>query len=193
MSEYTFSKIELHDNRFIKPLVYGWCLVIHNWVELLEYENTIYKSKLEKEFSKASQALAGHTHYNQVGFTVELIAENNNESLVGAFGILTERFMKGANEALNYGCLYFQRCGSYFLHNKYVKIVETKQTKELSWPIDEILTLKDINIAQWPEGKHWYITTKEGITIKDGDMEKFNTYEYAEGVAKRYIESYNKK
>lgn len=191
---YTFSKVELHLEG-MKPSVYGWCYVVTDLLSFCHYQDSVHSNRLAKAFTNASQALAGNEHYGMIGYTAKLIAENNNESLVGGFGILNERFFNGVTEMLTkYGKVYFQRSGGYFPHySTGIKVIETKQFEKLVWPIESVLTLKDITIARWPEGKHWYITTKEGVSITDGDMTKFNTYEYAEGVAKKYIEKYNKK
>jgi hypothetical protein len=122
-----------------------------------------------------------------------LIAQNNNESFVGGLGILSQRFLEGVFNLLNkYKILYFNKNGGYFPHSDDLKITETRQSVNFVYPKERILTLTDIKISKFEGGKHWYVTTSEGEIIEDGDMEKFNTYEYAESIAKRYIDQYNK-
>jgi len=186
-----FAVVENHFNGM--QLKYGWCCVISDVFAFLNYSEHVQEPRMQAAFistAKIMEQKIGH-HNNMLASTAEVVSKVRGISIAHAYAELSDKFTQGCLGMIEkYGSIYIQRSGGYFAHTDAVKIIKTFETEKFDWPSDK-LTMADIVIDKWPQGRHWYISTKYGERITDGDMEKFNTYGYAKEVAERYLESHN--
>jgi hypothetical protein len=173
-------------------LVYDWVYVIENPLDIIIYNTDILTSKIQRAFLDTNEVITRSIkhHSDYLSNVIHTIAECKEINIIDAYTDFSVKVNETLNKMLKaYKKVYVQKVGSFFGHTNSIIIDKEINLDEFKWPKDEI-SMKDIVIKQWPEGKHWHSYTKEGITIYDEyNNDKFNTYEYAEEVAQKYINS----
>jgi hypothetical protein len=169
-------------------LQYGWCCVISEMLNLYNYLEHVQQPRMIQAFIASGEQLKTRNHHNnRISALVDAISQVKGISVAHAHAEVADKYVAGCIDLIEkYGTIYIQRSGGYFGHSSDIKIIKVTETVKFVWPSDK-LTMKDINISQWAGGKHWYVSTKDGQRVTDGDMDKFNTYKYAEEVAERFI------
>lgn len=125
------------------------------------------------EYGSAIDFLAKHTNYGDTAFEICLKFEN--------------QIYDGKVKTLKkYGGIYLRTNGSYMPISEGYKTIETIENEKITYPQNKY-TEKDIRIKRWDGGKHYYAKIKDIDVVNEYGEQKWNTVEYAELWAKRFL------
>ena len=151
LKTYNFALLEKGD------FSYGWCFVVKTPLELLYYIEDIFNNKICNAFQDSMESHLNNTHTkNRLSEVASELSRIKEVSIADAFTGLTLSFYNGALRTLkDYKVIYFNRAGGYFPKDRRIKIKDTLELSEFNWPVEaKKLTLKDMKIATWPNGRH---------------------------------------
>lgn len=171
--------------KFILTKENEWLLKIESIESLIEYWN---------EFSKALKE-ACETLKDTKEFGNNKIKHCNNlQNLIGSYARLNFISYENAYEEI----LFDTKITQYktFVEHKEIYVNrnfgwnwEKKESVQFSHKNEFVFPVfkkERIKIEKFPLGKHFYVYI-DGVQIKENDKIKWNTYEEAEKIAKKYI------
>lgn len=166
---------------------YGWRLVLSSIVELSDYDIEIGMNRIGSSFervinkkilTKEDEYLQAHCKATGQGF------------IYGAADVNSKGFQSKWNAINKYGKIYVNEVGGWFMLQDGMRILKTVQTETFKFP-DVLYAESDIRITQFNGGKHFYAKVGDfQVVDKDGDT-KWNTRQFAETVAKKFLENLN--
>ena len=161
----------------------GWWLKIDSAEKLIDYHK-----KTEKFYGDGLEDYLHHdrSHYtNQRTYAIVMYAEKHHLTIIDA--IIQFRLMLAQEQLIKIhedGAIYINSSGGYHSNSVYKQYVIKK---DLIFPQYD---KSDIKIKQFPGGTHWYAYVGN-MQIKNGDIQKWNSYEEAYNYAKKYVSEKN--
>jgi len=156
----------------------GW------WLKISDPEVLCYYHLHVNHWSKALKDYLhnNNAHYtNKLTYAIVMYAEKRNISFLDA---LVQFRMKVFHEQYmaikEYGAICINKSGGYHGVKEYSQFVNRK---EMLWPDYK---QDDIKITQFPGGTHWYVRIND-FEVRENDKIKWDTYEEAYEIAKKFI------
>ena len=164
-----------------------WWLKITEPAQLFDYyEKT--DSKWSAEFYNlitSKEFGTGEKHADKLAYAIGQYGANRGLNPIQATQDFRAKVLGNQLDALlEYGEIYINRNGGYhFKHNVEDVYKHWVRRKEFVYPD---FKKDDIRISQFPGGEHWYAYIGD-MQIKDGGVQKWDTYEEAYEKASKLI------
>ena len=154
---------------------------------VVKYGDNSFCKNTEKQFFNGNHAESVF----QTGLTYQLQLNKDNKSWIELANDMVVQVYYNRIKSFNKGTTLMYRRDSLVstpLIEKIHNIIETKYISKIEFPILERPTENDINIINWPGGKHYYAKVGNYDVVVNG-VQKWNTKYEAREAAKTFINS----